>query len=108
MSGKGIAALVTLVAVVLALTFASNNQEHQVSFTLCSASIDDHEDGSWVMRLDTSAGPLLVTDPSLIRVLGGKSPKIGQKFDGQYVGSETHQLKQVSPAENLDKVPVCR
>lgn len=108
MNGKVIAAVVALVAAALLLTFVSNNKEQSASFTLCSASTDRHEDGSLVMSVDTSQGRFLATDPALIKVLGGDKPKIGQKFDVRYTGSDPRQLKKASPAENLDKVPACR
>jgi len=108
MNGKTISAVVALAAVALILTFFSNNAEHTVSFAVCSASIDKHKDGSQTMSVETSAGRFLAVDPTVIRVLGGDKLKINQKFDGRYVGSNPRQLKQVSPAENLDKVAACK
>lgn len=94
------------------LWFFDENANRPVAFMLCGGSVEKFDDGSRRLTIDTSAGTFLVTKPSLIRTLGGDKPKIGQKFDGEYDGSdvmgEVHQLKQVSPAKEPDKVPACK
>jgi len=107
--------LLVLACVALAggiLFFFDENANRPVSFTLCGGSVEKFDDGSRRLTIDTSAGRFLVTKPSLVRTLGGDKLKIGQKFDGEYDGSdvtgEVHQLKKVSSAKEPDKVPACK